>query len=76
MNIKVNGDADYMASIVVKSRSMFPDLVQFSEQVAVVFDRRSLKIFATFGAVCKRFLASLPLGDLGVVIAISLLASA
>ena len=76
MNILVNGDAGCVASMVVKSKTSFPDLFPFDAQVAVVFDRRSMKIFATFDAVCKRFLASLPLADLGVIIAISLLASA
>ena len=76
MNIKVNGDTDSMASIMVKSRSIFPDLFPLEAHVLVVSERHAMLMFDRFSAVCKKSLASLPLGDLGVIIAIFALANA
>ena len=76
MSSLVKGDADYVASIVVKSRSIFPDLVPFADRVEVVSKRRSSQVFATFGVGCEKVLASLPLGNLSVIFAIFYCASA
>lgn len=74
MNNPVKSDANF-ASSVVKSSVNFPELFPCQEQVALVSNRRVAQKFDDLGFVCKKYLASLPLGDLILILVLAVFLS-
>lgn len=70
-----NGGASVVC-VVVKSRSVFPDLLPFETEVFLPSQSRAKLAFAKFGASCRKGLASLPQFDLCMAFGLLVLASA
>ena len=74
LNVTSNCGASVVC-VAVKSASVFPDLVPFTIESVFPSHRRAKPILGLFGASCKEVLASLPLFDLCLFIAMLVFAN-
>ena len=59
----------------VKSRSVFPDLLPFENEVVLTSQRRVQLAVSQFGAFCREVVASVPLVELCMVVGMFVLAN-